>query len=115
MWIVWSRERAAVIRLSLLRTSGRMPTKTLNTSLRDGALCRYCPAVSSTKAISCSKWARLEDGLVDGGVRRADDGVPVPGDREHDAAVAGVRHHDRTLPGQERPIEHEMDPLAWGD
>jgi hypothetical protein len=40
MWIVWSRESAAVLFESGARTSGRMPTKTLRTSARVGARCR---------------------------------------------------------------------------
>ena len=40
MWMVWSRERAAVLLAPPARTSGRMPTNTLSTSPRVGGLLR---------------------------------------------------------------------------
>ena len=45
--------------------------------------------------------ARLERRLGDRRVGRADQRVAVPGNREHHAAVARVRHHDRACrPGR---------------
>ena len=41
--------------------------------------------------------------------------VAVPRDREHDAAVGRVRHHDRVAARQKRSVEHEMDALARRD
>ena len=57
----------------------------------------------------------LEGGRVDRRVGRTDQRVLVPRDGEHHAPVARVRHHDRAVARQERPIEHEMDALARRD
>ena len=54
MWMVWSRESAAVDVAPSARTSGRMPTDTLSTSSRVGARWRYWPAVSRMNATSSS-------------------------------------------------------------
>jgi hypothetical protein len=101
MWIVWSRERAAVLVASPVRTRGRIPTNTLRTSLRVMGLRRYRP------------W--LERRLGDRRVGRADESVAVPGDREHDAPVARVGHHDGAPSWQVGPVEDEVDPLAGDD
>ena len=52
MWIVWSRDSAAVSSSSDVRTSGRIPAKALSTSSRVGSLARYCPAVSRMNSTS---------------------------------------------------------------
>ena len=87
MWIVWSRDSAAVSLPSPLLTSGRMPTNTLRTSARVGGLRRYWPAVSRMNSISSVSGRGSSVGVVDRRVGRADERVAVPGNREHHAAV----------------------------
>ncbi len=66
MWIVWSRDSAAVNLPSPLLTSGRMPTNTLNTSSRVGAFSRYWPAVSRMNSISSGSGRGSSVGVVIG-------------------------------------------------
>ena len=115
MWMVWSRESAAVDAAPSARTSGRMPTDTLSTSSRVGARCRYWPAVSRMNATSSSSARGSSVGSANRRVGGADQRVAVPGDGEHHAAVARVRHHDGAPARQERPVEHEVDALARRD
>ena len=44
-------------------------------------------------------------------VGRADERAAVPGDDEEDAAVVGVRDHDRGFAGEELVVEHEVHAL----
>ena len=48
-------------------------------------------------------------------VRRSDDGVIVPGNREHHSAIRRVWDHDGIIAWQERTIEDEMNSLTWSD
>src|SRR5579885_258548 len=59
--------------------------------------------------------ARLVGWFFNRSVRCADQGVLVPGDGKHHAAIAGARNHDGCVSGKERPLEDEMDALAWLD
>ena len=58
---------------------------------------------------------RLQRGLRNRRVGGAHHRVAVPRDGEHHAPVAGVRHHDGVVAGQERSVEHQVDALAGRD
>src|ERR1035441_6662065 len=59
MWMVWSRDSAAVPPPPADFTSGRMPANTLRISPRVGLCARYSEAVDRMKSISCSMATRL--------------------------------------------------------
>ena len=114
--MVWSRETAAVCDVRApAPLNGRMPAKTLRTSSRDGFFSRYSAAVCRMNSISCSKATGSSGASSIGRVGGADERVAVPRDREHHAAVAGVRHHDGALAGEKRRVEDEMHALAGRD
>ncbi len=66
-------------------------------------------------SISCSKGTGSKVASLDRRVGGADERMAVPGDGEHDAAVAGVRHHDGGVAGQEGAVEDEVGALAGRD
>ena len=57
----------------------------------------------------------FERGLRHRRIGGADNGVAMPRDGEHDAAVAGVRHHDGVIARQEPAVENQVDALAGSD
>jgi hypothetical protein len=113
MWMVWSARQGGSLAFAAAGalTSGRMPTKMLSTSLRDGGRLRYSPRFRA-RTRSLPRGQRLVGGVLDRRVGGADDGAVVPGNGEQHAAVAGTRHHDGGVTAQEGAVEHEMDALA---
>src|SRR5215510_12004101 len=41
--------------------------------------------------------------------------MPMPWDGKHHTRVAGVRHHNGTVPGKKRPIKYQVYPLTGSD
>ena len=115
--MVWSRESAAVFPALRAFTSGRMPAKTLRRSSRASVLCARYSAGRLQNELDL-----LLHGATGSSERRgdrriggADQRMAMPGNGEHHAAIAGVRHHDGAIAGQKRAVEHQVHSLARRD